>query len=263
MKLFAAALLCAAAQAATVDGIPLHYTATGKGAKTIVLVHGWTCNETSWSGQVPALAKQYRVVTVDLPGHGKSGSPPEGKWSMDLFARAVESVRAEVKADRVTLVGHSMGTPVIVQYARLYPDRVTALVFVDGVLTMNPRGLNTQMFMGEDGRKNREKMVRGMFSGASTPEVQSKILAMMLGAPEATAVGAMTAMLDPAIWKGDVISLPILGLYADKSALGNREYVEKHYPKMEYTEISGTGHFLMLEKPDEFNRRLLEFLKTQ
>jgi pimeloyl-ACP methyl ester carboxylesterase len=81
MKLFAAALLCAAAQAATVDGISLHYTATGKGAKTIVLVHGWTCDESSWSGQVPALAKQYRVVTVDLPGHGKSGSPPEGKFS--------------------------------------------------------------------------------------------------------------------------------------------------------------------------------------
>src|SRR5215472_14471151 len=133
MKLFFAALLCAAAHAATVDGIPLHYTATGKGAKTIVLVHGWTCDETSWSEQVPSLAKQYRVITVDLPGHGKSGSPAEGKWSIDLFARAVEAVRAEVKADRVVLVGHSMGTPVILRYAHLYPAHTSALVFVDGL----------------------------------------------------------------------------------------------------------------------------------
>jgi len=105
--------------AASVDGIQIHSTVTGKGAKTVILVHGYTCDDTTWTEQVPALAKEYRVVTLDLPGHGKSESPRDGKFSMDLFARAIEAVRAEVGANTAVLVGHSMGTPVILRYAHL------------------------------------------------------------------------------------------------------------------------------------------------
>src|SRR5580698_4810946 len=86
--------------AASVDGLEIHSTTTGQGPKTVILVHGWTCDETTWTEQVPALAKQYRVVTLDLPGHGKSDSPKDANFSMDLFARAIEAVRAEVKAER-------------------------------------------------------------------------------------------------------------------------------------------------------------------
>ena len=85
--LFALALC---ASAATVDGLKIHSAVTGRGPKTVILVHGWTCDSTSWSEQVPALSKDYRVVTLDLPGHGMSDSPKDGKFSMDLFARAVE-----------------------------------------------------------------------------------------------------------------------------------------------------------------------------
>jgi pimeloyl-ACP methyl ester carboxylesterase len=130
-------IFAAVLSAASVDGIEIHSTVTGTGPKTVVLVHGWTCDETTWTAQVPALEEKYRVVTIDLPGHGKSGSPKDGKLSMDLFARAIEAVRVEVGAERVTVVGHSMGTPVVIQYARLYPEHTSALVFVDGVMTMN------------------------------------------------------------------------------------------------------------------------------
>src|SRR5580692_8702629 len=133
-------LLLTSLSAATVDGIKLHSTSTGKGPRTVILVHGWTCDDTTWESQVPALSKAYRVLTIDLPGHGKSGAPKDGKLTMDLFARAVESVRSEAKADRVVLVGHSMGTPVIVQYARLYPQHTAALVFVDGLVTISANG---------------------------------------------------------------------------------------------------------------------------
>src|SRR4051812_20463387 len=87
-----------AAQAATIDGVKLHSSSAGPGRKTIILVHGWTCDDTSWAEQVPALAKTFRVVTLDLPGHGRSGLPRDGQFSMDLFARAVEAVRSESKA---------------------------------------------------------------------------------------------------------------------------------------------------------------------
>jgi pimeloyl-ACP methyl ester carboxylesterase len=251
--------------AATVDGFELHSTSTGEGPHTVILVHGWTCDDTTWESQVPALSKDYRVLTIDLPGHGKSGAPKDGKLSMDLFARAIESVRSDAGADRVVVIGHSMGTPVIVQYARLYPQHVAALVFVDGLVTAPNMGpadgpAPEQQISGPNGAKVREGIIRSMFSAATTPDMQTHILSMMLGAPEATAVGSMYATLDPAIWKGDVLTQPILGLYADKSALANRDYMKTHFPNLEYVEIAGTGHFLMLEKPDEFNRLLLGFL---
>lgn len=55
-----------------------------------------------------------------------------------LFARAIEAVRGEAKAERVVLVGHSMGTPVVLRYAHLYPAHVSALVFVDGLMPLPP-----------------------------------------------------------------------------------------------------------------------------
>ena len=262
----ALALLAAPLLAATVDGIPLHFTATGKGPATVIFVHGWTCDETSWSEQVPALAASYRTVTVDLPGHGRSGSPPDGKFSMDLFARAVEAVREEVGAQRVVLVGHSMGTPAIVQYARLYPRRVVAMVFAEGVVTLGANlghKPNTGRMMGPDGLKIREANTRGMFSASTTPELQRKLVKMMQAAPASTAAGAMEAMYDPAIWKDDAIALPVLAIYAEHSGLASRALMQRHYPRLEYAEIPGTGHFLMLEKPAEFNRLLLEFLARQ
>jgi pimeloyl-ACP methyl ester carboxylesterase len=102
-----------------------------------------------------------------------------------------------------------------------------------------------------------------MFSSSTTPDMQKHILSMMLAAPEATAVGAMQATFDPANWKGDVLLEPILGLYADHSRAGDREYMKAHFPHMDYEEIAGTGHFLMLEKPEEFNRLLIAFLDKQ
>ena len=247
--------------AASVDGLKLHSATAGKGSKTVILVHGWTCDDTTWTSQVPVLSKDFRVITLDLPGHGKSGMPKQ--FSMDGFARAVEAVRAEAKADKVVLVGHSMGTPVIVQYARLFPAHVAGLVFVDGLVGMTVAAgappLGDRM-AGPEGRQAREQMIRGMFSGSTTLALQTKILNMMMAPPEATAAGAMNATFDPAVWKQDTLGMPILALYADHSGLANRDYMKVHFPAMEYHEIAGTGHFLMLEKPEEFNGLLVSFL---
>jgi pimeloyl-ACP methyl ester carboxylesterase len=261
-------MLASGLPAATVDGIPIHFSSWGKGPRTVILVHGWTCDETSWTAQLPLAAEGYRVVALDLPGHGKSGAPRDGKFSMDLFARAVEAVRAEVRADRVVLAGHSMGTPVIVQYARLYPRHVAALVFVDGVVTLRREDRDhppdLRQYAGPKGLKYRETMIRnGMFSASTTPALQTKILAMMLATPEATAMGAMEATFDPAIWKDDVLAMPILAIYADKSGFRHPAYMKEHFPSLEYVEIPATGHFLMLERPAEFNRLLSAFLNRQ
>jgi pimeloyl-ACP methyl ester carboxylesterase len=251
--------------AASVDGIKIHSSSAGTGKTTVVFVHGWTCDSSSWAGQVPALTSKYRVVTLDLPGHGQSGSPADGRFSMDLFARAVEAVRAEEKADRIVLVGHSMGAPVIREYARLYPKRVAALVAVDGPLDMRfsgmPADLKPPPLTGPAGVKMRETMIQGMFTPQTPLALQKQILTMMLKAPEATAVGAMAAMFDPANRKDDVTAAPALAVYASTAPVPKAEDLKKALPNYEAVQMAGTGHFLMMEKPSEFNAVLVGFLQ--
>jgi pimeloyl-ACP methyl ester carboxylesterase len=250
------------APAASVDGINVHWTSAGRGSHAVIFVHGWTCDETSWQGQVPAISQKYRVVTLDLPGHGQSGSPKDGRFSMELFARAVEAVRSEANIEKAVIVGHSMGTPVIRQYALMYPQRVAGLVLVDGLVQIagSGRGGATPTMTGPEGLKARENMIRGMFGPATSPQLQQQILQMMMGTKEATAAGAMTATWDQSSWKNDAIAVPVLAIYAERSGLANRDGMKRLYSNLEYHEIPGTGHFLMMEKPQEFNRLASDFL---
>jgi len=259
------ALFALPASAATLDGMKIQSSSVGTGP-TIVFVHGWTCDSSSWTGQVPAFSKDHRVITLDLPGHGQSESPKDGKLSMDLFARAVESVRAEAGADRIVLVGHSMGAPVIRQYAHLYPEHVAGLVAVDGPLDVRPfaaanlpPGFPPPM-TGPEGRAAREGMIKSMFIAETPAALQDHILKMMLAAPEATAVGAMNAVFDPAIRWSDVIKSPALTVYAGTANVPDPAATKELYPNHSATQVAGTGHFLMMEKPEEFNRLLAGFL---
>ena len=190
---------------------------------------------------------------------------------MDLVARAVEAVRSESKADKVVLVGHSMGTPVIRQYAHLYPQHVAALVLVDGVvLAPPPQGapppapiLDPAKIMSTEGLQLRENMIKTMFTPKTPKDVQERVLKMMLAAPPATAAGAMVATFDPSGTNSDVMTIPAYGIFAEKSfALGAIGFMKTVLPKIEYVEMPGTGHFVMMEQPAEFNRLLLNFLKT-
>ena len=67
-----ALVFASGASAASVDGVRVYSASTGSGKATVVLVHGWTCDSSSWDAQVPVLAKRYRVITLDLPGHGRT-----------------------------------------------------------------------------------------------------------------------------------------------------------------------------------------------
>lgn len=248
-------------RAASVDGIELYSSASGSGP-TIVFVHGWTCDTSSWREQIPAFEDDYRVIALDLPGHGRSESPREAEFSMDLFARAVEAVRAEAGADEVVLVGHSMGVVVIRQYAIMFPERVAALVAVDGPLDLRTFAAPE----GADGglppltREARESLIRGMFVPETPAALREHILSMMLDTPETTARGAAAAMFDPSIRTDDVIRAPTLAIVAGTAEVPDTEAMRDIVPNLEAARIEGTGHFLMMEKPAEFNGRLAAFL---
>src|SRR5687767_11315660 len=159
---------------ATLDGAKVHYVNYGSGIDALVLVHGWTQNTDSWRDQISDFAKRNRVIALDLPGHGKSDKP-EIKYSMELFARAIDAVMQDAKVHRAVLVGHSMGTHVARQLYRKYPDKTLAIVIVDGAL--RPFG--------------DKKMLDQLIAGLRAPNYKATVdqmLGMMLGpaiSPEA------------------------------------------------------------------------------
>jgi pimeloyl-ACP methyl ester carboxylesterase len=115
------------------DGVAIAYDTYGTGATTLVFVHGWACDSTFWRLQVEAFAPDYRVITLDLAGHGRSGSG-RMEWTAAHFASDVAAVLRSADASNVILIGHSLGGPIVLEAALLAPERVIGIVGVDTFL---------------------------------------------------------------------------------------------------------------------------------
>jgi pimeloyl-ACP methyl ester carboxylesterase len=258
---FVSGMAVASAHAASVDDVNIHWTSQGAGPQTLILVHCWTCDETAWSAQVPSLSRRYRVITLDLPGHGRSGTP--AAFSIELFVRAIEAVRSEAGADRVVLAGHGNGAPVIRRYAMTHPERVAGLVVVDGTLLLAGNGLPPERVLRGMGKSAiREQAIRGAyFSETTTPDLQQRILKMMLAMPDAIAGDTLIAIQDPSQWTDEPVRVPVLAVNCAKlRSDGWERAIKRIYPMAEFHRIPDTGHFLMMENPEAFNRLVEGFL---
>ena len=254
--------MAAPASATSLDGMDIKTTSVGSG-EAIIFVHGWTCDETFWEDQVEALSEDYHVITLDLPGHGESDIPDADDFSMDLFAAAVEAARQEAGADKVVLVGHSMGAVVIREFALDYPDHVAGLVAVDGPIDVRSFANGSPFGSTQLDLEARRGLVESMFVEGTTEDQREKVRAAMLGAPEVTAWGAMGAMFSPDVQSDTVITMPTLSVIAGQSFLTADPATRDLYPDWEAIQIPRTGHFLMMEKPEVFNALLEDFVETR
>jgi pimeloyl-ACP methyl ester carboxylesterase len=250
---------------ATLDGAKIHYVSYGKGSEALVLIHGWSQSVDAWRDQIPDLAKRNRVIAIDLPGHGKSDKP-EVKYSMDFFARAVEAVMSDAKVKRGVLVGHSMGTPIARQFYRKYPDKTLAIVVVDGVLKpLGDPAMMKQMMEGLRSPNYKEviaQMFTGMMGPAMTAEVKDRVNSATMNTPQHVLIGAMEGMADPTIWAEDKINVPVLAVMAKNPFFppNIEEITRGLVPNLEFYMWQDVDHFLMMEKPKEFNTTVLAFL---
>ncbi len=261
-----AALTSAPSHVAMLDGRRVHYKSLGRGGPALVFVHGWTCNLEFWSDQAGVFARTTRVLAVDLPGHGASEAPDA--YSMDVFARAVEAAMRDAGIDRAVLIGHSMGALVIRQFSRLFPQKTIALVAVDGSFRpFSGDAPAAEKFLGpyrtEAYPDQLSKMADFMFSPATPEDRREQIRRQMLATPQAVIVGAGAAMFDPSLNGEDPIPVPVLVVLAPSPMWtpDYEAYVRRIAPRLEYQRVEGAGHFLMIDKPDEFNGILGRFLQ--
>ena len=248
------------------DGSRIHYKSLGAGTTAVVFVHGWNGDMSVWRAQVPAVDGRVRALFLDLPGFGRNEKPETG-YTMDYLAGGVEAVMRAAGVQRAVLVGHGMGTPVIRQFYRKHPDQVIGLVVVDGALrsifdTAVVRPFIAQ-FDGPDYAGAVSRMFDAMMPGADSA-IRASVKRVALATPRHVAVSSMRAMADPAIWKDDPIEVPVLAVMAPNPqwSAEYRAFVKRLAPLSRYETIEGAGHFLMLERPAEFNALLTDFLRS-
>jgi len=251
---------------ASPDGVPIAYSTIGSGDVTVVFVHGWSCDRSYWDEQVAAVSARYRVVRIDLAGHGESGLGRQ-QYTMRAFGKDVAAVIDAADLRPVVLVGHSMGGTVVVEAARIVPNRVIGLIGID-TLHRPTFGLSNEQIDGflapfrADFLRQTDTFVRNMFLADADSVLVDRIASDMAAAPPAVALSAMSELLShdlqPALAELD---LPIRCLDADQWPADLPAWAE-YAGGYEVEVMSGVGHFLMLEQPTEFNRRLLTIIDT-
>jgi pimeloyl-ACP methyl ester carboxylesterase len=247
----------------------IHYATAGRGSRTIVFVHGWACNLGFWREQIPALADKARLILIDLPGHGQSDKP-QTAYTMDFFFEAVLAVMRDAKVDRAIFIGHSMGGAVISRVHHHVPEKVAALVSVDGLLcrlsgTPEEGKALVGGFASPHYREHAQGFVNTFFPVPGTETLRDRVMSEMLATPQHVMLGGMLAMLSPdqPDWVLQKVNAPVVVINARTPWWNDayENYVRSLSPQSDYFIMDGVGHFLMLEKPAEFNATLMEKLR--
>lgn len=246
----------------------IHDSASASNRPLVVLIHGWSCDSTYWEAQLPALRSRYRVVTLDLAGHGGSGAD-RNDWSMRAFGEDVRRVVEAVDANSpVLLVGHSMGGPVAVEAARQLGQRVRAVIGVDTFSTVGlPRppaaetAARIAFFERDFAGTTRMFVTRTFFRPDADPALRERIAADMAAGDPRVGIAAVQGLND---WDGvpamAELPVPIIAINADLGPT-DVERIRRSVPRFELVVMPRSGHFLMMEDPARFNPLLLEQLE--
>lgn len=117
---------------ALADGSRIHYRERGpRNAPTLILLHGFMGTLFVWEPWSNALSDRFRVISLDLPGHGLTGAVPSDDYSQAAMTDSVKAVADELGLTKFAIAGNSMGGAVAARFAEQYPERVSHLILID------------------------------------------------------------------------------------------------------------------------------------
>ena len=245
---------------ASADGTIIQYQVRGDNPPALVFVHGWSCDHTCWKKQVSFFSGKYRVVTLDLAGHGASGYTRK-EYTMAAFGQDVTAVINKLNFKKIVLIGHSMGGAVILEAARRVPDRILCLVGVDTFQDIETSYSEEEIeqFLApfkENFREMSREFVMNMFPLSADSSLVMEIVNKISAAPERIALSSMHNLFSyNALKTLKDIQIPLQLINCDKYPV-NVAAGQSYQSDFEVTIIPNVGHFLMLEDPESFNRIL-------
>lgn len=255
-----------AATTASFDGVPISYESVGTGAPTLVFVHGWSCDRSYWDAQVGPFSERFRVVTLDLAGHGESGSE-RSSWTIASYGVDVAAVVEHLDLDRVILIGHSMGGDVVVSAARLLAGKVAGLIWVDTYSQLGTARSAEEVteflapFRANFADSTYALVRRALFPPTADSALVEQVATDMAAAPSHIALPSLESSITndrvvPTVL--DKLNLPVVSLNPESSS-PDVESLERY--GVEVILLPEVGHFMMMEDPDGFNATLMEVVE--
>jgi len=250
---------------------------------TIVFIHGFGGSTFSWRHNAPFFAGQgYRVVSLDMKGFGLSHKDFASDYSHPAQARLLAEVLARLGIDQAYLVGHSMGTSVMLHFVHLYPESVLGLISVGGsvnlgggyvyptaLLNFGPFRRIGEVFLTRYVTKER---VGQLLESAShqdivTAEVIDGYYNRLVSGQWAQSLLAMTRDMskNTITFALEDLEFPTLILWGENDTWVARTSIDKwrnEIPLAEFHVVPETGHLLMEENPELFNDMMLAFLEN-
>ena len=229
----------------------------------VVFLHSLAGNASQWSAQLEHLRPKRRAVALDWRGHGRSGAPSDGDYAVPAAAADVREAAERLGLGRFVLVGHSGGGLVALQHAADHPERVAGLLLVDpsGDFRKVPAEQMDSLLaaLGSEAyAATVEQYWQFILTGAD-PAARERVMADLRATPKETVVGFFEAARGydplPALrsYKGPMLSV-VTPINDEPFSLHNLGIGLPH------ATFAGTGHWLHMDKPEEFNRTLDGFL---
>ena len=255
---------------ATILGSSIFYEIAGDGSP-LLFVHGLGGTGNVWHAQRNILQKTHRVVTIDLPGSGRS-SKTETAFSMDRWADQILGLADHLKFDRFTLVGHSMSTILAQKAAGKFTERVAALILCGPMTELASAGREAfakrkALVQAEGMTAIADLVLAGALSPA-TREANAPLAGLfrellMSNDPVCYAAQCQALLDGSAKAEQPKIVCPTLILVGDQDVvtpLANARAIAAAVPSACIRIVPATAHLTMSERPDFFNGLVLDFL---
>lgn len=256
------------------DGLKISYSDTGDGDTTLFFIHGWCINKEYWQNQIDYFKNKYRCIALDLPGFGASGKS-RMDWNFNQYTSDIIKCIDSLKLRNVILIGHSMSGDILLMAASQGIPNIIDIIGIDNLHTPGQpydsiqSAANKQFF--DHFRANYDTMAINtmgsfLFQPSTPDSIKSRVLKNVLETDPDLSISVLEALAEIAqkekimmaqlkmplkLVNSDVqpVQLDTLNSYCAKGA------------KVFY--VHGTGHYPMIEKADEFNRKLEEAINSK
>jgi pimeloyl-ACP methyl ester carboxylesterase len=271
----------------TLHGHRVSYRVTGDGGPVVLLIHGITGNARQWDQVAPLLAERYTVVAPDLLGHGDSDKP-RGDYSLGAYAASVRDLLVLLGHRRATVVGHSLGGGIAMQFAYEYPPFAERLVLVSsGGIGREVHGLlraatlpgselvlpvlasNRVLGLGAAVAQVLDRI--GLRAGPDVAEMARGYGSLADAGARQAFIHTLRAVIDPTGQRVSAIDrlyltsmLPSLIVWGRRDPLIPVEHAEIAHDAMPGSRLvlfDDSGHFPQLHEPVRFAHSLIDFIE--
>ncbi|MCA0171482.1 2-succinyl-6-hydroxy-2,4-cyclohexadiene-1-carboxylate synthase [Bacillus sp. RAR_GA_16] len=263
-----------------IEGQPFHAKIEGEG-EPLLLLHGFTGSSANWDPLMKELARYYKVIALDLIGHGESGKPDElTHYTMESMGNYLKQLLHLLQIDQAHVLGYSMGGRFALSFTVQHPDCVKTLI-----LESSSPGLVTKAERDERMQKDERLARRILNDGLSSfvdfwesiplfasqknlpLHVQEEIRKQRLSNTERGLANSLIGMgtgVQPSYWEVlENVTIPVLLLVGeyDRKFISIGERMEKLFPQADFVQINDAGHTIHVEQPEIFVKMVVAFLK--